>query len=82
MTIGSRTAFYERGFSYMNREKSVLRTRLGEDILDHIMYINIDGWSLDIFDTENFVSDWIKSAVTSRHLNGHNSSRTKTRGSL
>ena len=43
MTIGSRTAFYERGFSYMNREKSVLRTRLGEDILDHIMCINIDG---------------------------------------
>ena len=62
----------------MNREKSVLRTRSGEDILDHIMRINIDNPSLDNFGTEIFVSDWIESAVTSRHLNGHNSSRTET----
>ena len=52
--------------------------RLGEDTLDHIMCINIDGPSLDNFDTEKFVSDWIESTVTSRHLNGHNSSRTET----
>ena len=62
----------------MNRETSVLRTRSGEDILDHIMRINIDNPSLDNFGTEIFVSDWIESAVTSRHLNGHNSSRTET----
>ena len=42
------------------------------------MHINIDGPSSDNFDTEKFVSDWIESVVTSRHLNGHNSSRTET----
>ena len=52
--------------------------RLGEDTLDHIMCINTDGPSLDNFDTEKFVSDWIESTVTSRHLNGHNSSTTET----
>ena len=42
------------------------------------MHINIDGPSSDNFDTEKFVSDWIESAVTSRHLNDHNSCRTET----
>ena len=55
----------------MNREKSVLCTGLGEDTLDHIMHINIDGPSLDNFDSEKFVSDCIEFDVTSRH-NGHN----------
>ena len=36
------------------------------------MHINIDDPSLDNFDTEKFVSDWIEFAVTSRHLNDHN----------
>ena len=62
----------------MDREKSVLQTRLGEDTLDHIMNINIDDPSLDNLDSEKFVSDWNESAGTSRHLNGHNSSRTET----
>ena len=30
------------------------------------------------FDTEKFVSDWIESSVTPRHLNDNNSSRTET----
>ena len=57
------------------REKYVLQTRLGEDILDRI---NIDGPSLGNFDTENLFSHWSESAVTLRHLNGHNSFRTET----
>ena len=32
------------------------------------MRVNIDGPSLDNFDTEKFVSDCIESPVTSRHL--------------
>ena len=59
----------------MNREKSVLQTRLGEDNLDHGMRINIDVPSLVNSVTEKFVSDWIESAVTSRYLNVYNSSR-------
>ena len=42
------------------------------------MCINIDGPSLDNLDTGKYVSDCIESTVTSRHLNGHNSSRTET----
>ena len=78
MTISSNIVICERGFSCMNRGKSVLQTRLDEDTLDHIMYITIDGPSLDNFDPEKFVSDWIESTITSRHLNAHNSSRTET----
>ena len=44
-----------------------------------LMRVNIDGPYLDNFDAEKFVSDWIESAVTSRHVNGHNSSWTETR---
>ena len=69
---------FERDFSCMNREKPVLGTRLGEDTLDNIMRIKIIGASLDNFNTEKFVSDWIESTVTSSHLYGHNSSRTET----
>ena len=41
------------------------------------MRINIGGPSLDNFHTEKFVSDSSESAVTWKHLNGHNSSRTE-----
>ena len=34
--------------------------------------------SLDNINTEKFVSDWIESTGTSRHLNGHNLFRTET----
>ena len=62
----------------MNREKSVLQIRLGEGNLDQRMRINIDVPSLVNFVTDKFVSDWIESAVTSRHLNVYNSSRSIT----
>ena len=75
MTISSNTAVYERSFSCVKIEESVLRTRLGVDTLDRNMCININGSFLDNFDAEKFVSDWIDSAVTLKHLNGHNSSR-------
>lgn len=55
----------ECGFSCLNREKPVLRTRLREHILGHIMHINIDDPSLDNCDTVKFVSDWIESTITS-----------------
>ena len=78
MTVCSNTAVCECGFSCMNRKKSVLRTRLGKYTLNEIMRINIGGPSSDNFDTEKFISDWIESTVTSRHLNGHNSCRIET----
>ena len=62
-------------FLHEQIEKSVLQTRLGEDILDSI---NIDGSSLGNFDTEECFSDWSESAVTLRHLNCHNSFKTET----
>ena len=47
--------------------------------LSGLMRVNMDGPYLDNFDGEKFVSDWIESVVTSRHVNGHNSSWTETR---
>ena len=41
------------------------------------MHINIDHSSLDNFNTEKFISDWIISTITSRQITGHNSSRTE-----
>ena len=61
-TTSSNTAVYKRGFSSMNREESVLQTRLGDYSLDHLMWVNIDGPSLDNFDAEKFVSDWLKNS--------------------
>ena len=55
MIISSNSTICEHGFSCINREKSGLQTRLGEDTLYHIMGINIDGLSIDNFDTEKFV---------------------------
>ena len=46
----------------------VLQTRLREETLDHIMDINVDGLSLDNFDTREIAFDWLESTVTSRHL--------------
>ena len=76
MTISSNTAICERGFSCMKRKMSVLQKRLGDYTLDHIMRINDP--SLENFETEKIVFNRIESAITSRHLNGHNSSRTET----
>ena len=56
----------------------LLETKLGKDTLNHIMRFNIDVPFLDNFDTEKSVFDWIESAVTLKHLNGYNSSRTET----
>ena len=61
----------------MNREKSVLQKRLGQDTLDRSMRINIDGPYLHNFDTEKLVSDCIEFAVTWIYLYGHNSFRTE-----
>ena len=42
------------------------------------MHINIDGSSLNSFDTGKFVFDQIEFTISSRNLNGHNSSWTET----
>ena len=60
ITISSNTTVCELSFFYMNIEKSTVQRRLGEDNLDHIIPINIDGPSLDNSDTEKFASDWIE----------------------
>ena len=66
-------------FLHEQRKLCTTNKKTGEDTLYHVMCINIDGPFLDNFDTEKFVSDWIESPVTLRHLIGHNSCRTETR---
>ena len=68
MTISPSTAQCERGFSCMNREKTVLRTGLNEATLDAIMKINVDGPTTEEFNPERFVNAWMESAKTTRHF--------------
>ena len=47
MTISINSTICEHGFSCMNREESVQRTRVGVDTLDHTLCIYIFGSFLD-----------------------------------
>ncbi len=50
----------ERAFSTMGRVKSDYRNRLGEEILDHLMRISIEGPQLDVFDPKPIVKDFFQ----------------------
>ena len=71
MTVSPSTAACKRGFSCMNHEKTSLRSALREDTLDNIMRINIDGSPLDDFETNSYVSKWMDSSKTTRHIEEH-----------
>ena len=69
-TISPSTAAFERGFSAMNREKNSLRTSLNDARLQDILRICINGVSLDEFDSESAINQWL-SVAKKRHLKGH-----------
>ena len=70
MTISASTAACERGFSAMNRGKSILRTRLVNRTLEDILRISVVGPSLGNFDAISSVKTWLSSA-NKRHLSRH-----------
>lgn len=69
-TVSPSTAACERGFSAMNREKNSLRTSLSDARLQDILRICINGVSLDEFDSESALDQWLSTAKK-RHLQGH-----------
>ena len=69
-TISPSTAACEHGFSAMNREKNSLRTSLSDARLQDILRICINGVSLDEFDSESALEQWL-SVAKKRHLQGH-----------
>ena len=69
-TISPSTAAYERVFSAMNREKNSLRTSLSDARFQDILRICINGVSLDEFDSELAIDQWL-SMAKKRHLKGH-----------
>ena len=59
LTISSSTAACERGFSCMNSQKTDLRTRLAEESLNDIMFLSVNGPSVDDFDASPHVKSWV-----------------------
>lgn len=48
----------ERGFSAMNRLKNKLRNRMSNDLLDSLMFIHLNGPSIDDFDGLPAIEHW------------------------
>lgn len=58
LTIPVSSVPCERGFSYQNRVKNKLRSRLGEHQLDTLMRISCEGPNILEFDFERAVKIW------------------------
>ena len=69
-TISPSTAACERDFCAMNREKTSLRTSLSDGMLRDILRISMNGVSLEEFDSESALEQWL-SVAKKRHLRRH-----------
>ena len=65
------TAIVERGFSIMNVVKDARRSLLGNDSLNDLMEIKINGPTLADFTPDSAIDHWLKKAIGTRHINGH-----------
>ena len=71
LTISMSTAIVERGFSHMNNIKDSTRTVLGNDTLNNLLEIKINGPSVADFSPEESILHWYDSTTGTRHVNGH-----------
>ena len=55
MTISMSTAVVERGFSHMNIVKSSTRTLLGDDTLNNLLEIKLNGESIKEFNPDEAI---------------------------
>ena len=74
MTISMSTAVVERGFSHMNNVKSETRTLLGNEALNNILEVKLNGTSTRDFNPDPAINRWLNDGKGTRHVNGH---RTK-----
>ena len=71
MTISMSTAVVERGFSHMNLVKSSTRTLLGDEALNNILEVKLNGPSTNDFNPDPAINIWLDDTKWSRHMNGH-----------
>ena len=66
-------AVVERGFSHMNIVKSSTRTLLGNDILNNLLEIKLNGPSIKEFSPDEAIIHWLDTG--NQHINGHKSKK-------
>ena len=71
MTISMSTAVVERGFSHMNIVKSSTRTLLGNDTINNLLEIKLNGPSITDFNPEPAILHWLDNVKRKRHIDGH-----------
>ena len=71
MTISLSTAVVERGFSHMNLVKSSTRTLLGNEVLNNLLEVKLNGTSTYDFDPDPSINHWLESGKRKRHIDGH-----------
>ena len=71
LTLSMSTAIVERGFSHMNNIKDSTRTLLGNNNLNNLLEVKINGPSLEDFAPEAAILHWMDKGKGTRHVNGH-----------
>ena len=65
------TAIVERGFSHMNIIKVETCTLLGNETLNHLLELKINGPTFEDFSPAEYIIHWIDKSKGTRHINGH-----------
>ena len=71
LTHSMSTAIVERGFSHMNIIKAETRTLLGNETLNNLLQLKINGPTLEDFSPVESIIHWIDRSKGTRHINGH-----------
>ena len=71
LTISMSTAIVERGFSHMNNVKDATCTLLGNNNLNNLLEIKINGPSLAASTPEEAILYWLEDTKGTRHVKGH-----------
>ena len=71
LTHSMSTAIVERGFSHMNIIKGETRTLLGNETLNNLLELKINGPTFEDFSPVESIIYWIDKSQGTRHINGH-----------
>ena len=64
-------AVVERGFSHMNLVKTSKRTLLGNDTLNDLLDVKLNGPHIKDFSPDKAILHWLGSGNGKRHIAGH-----------
>ena len=71
MTLSMSTTIVERGFSHMNIVKNATCTSMGNNSLNELLKIKINGPSLANFKADEAIIYWLDKCIKKRQINGH-----------